>query len=278
MAASPPLRSSADPTACGSVRSDRSSSPTARAACVEIHADGTLSTIGGTNTYDVRSVTGDAGGNLYAAARNPDYIIQVDLNTALVNVVVGTGTSGYNSNTDSLTGLLLPGPQVQINAPGGLSVDLNGNVLFADTGNSLIRAYVPSSGNVIDDLGGVANTNNDTTQSGFNGDGKWADQTLLNSPAAVTATSGSLLVVADTGNARLRQLGPAPLNESASVRAVAATGRKLPSRAATAPENACIQTDTAHRDSCIHTDTVRGDSAWSAASSAFRQLSRFDPP
>src|SRR5215204_7393830 len=114
--------------------------------------------------------------------------------------------------------MLQPGPQVQINAPGGLSVDLDGNVLFADTGNSLIRAYVPSSGDVIDDLGGVANTTNDTTQSGFNGNGKWADQTLLNSPDAVTATSGALLIVADTGNARLRQLGPAPLNESGSRR------------------------------------------------------------
>jgi uncharacterized protein YjbI with pentapeptide repeats len=182
----------------------------------EIRADGTLSTIGGTNTYDVRSVTGDSGGNLYAATRNPDYIIQVDLNTALVSLVVGTGTSGYNSNTDSLTGMLQPGTQVQINAPGGLSVDVNGNVLFADTGNSLLRAYVPSSGSVIDDLGGVANANNDTTQSGFNGDGQWANQTLLNSPGAVTATSGALLVVADTGNARLRRLGPAPLASSST--------------------------------------------------------------
>ena len=41
MEASLPLRSSADPTACGSIRSDRSTSPTARAACVEIRADGT---------------------------------------------------------------------------------------------------------------------------------------------------------------------------------------------------------------------------------------------
>src|SRR5215204_6144478 len=106
--------------------------------------------------------------------------------------------------------MLQPGPQVQINAPGGLSVDLDGNVLFADTGNSLIRAHVPSSGDVIDDLGSVANTTNDTTQSGFNGNGKWADQTLLNSPAAVTATGGLLMVVADAANARLRQLGPAP--------------------------------------------------------------------
>ena len=245
---------------------------------MRLHADGTLWTVGGTNTYDVRSVTGDAGDNLYAAAHNPDYIIQVDLNTALVNVVVGTGTSGYNSNTDSLTGMLLPGPQVQINAPGGLSVDLHGNVLFADTGNSLIRAYVPSSGNVIDDLGGVANTSNDTTQSGFNGDGKWADQTLLNSPRRRDCDERCA-----AGGRRHRQRQAAPTGPGPAQRE-----RKRPSRRGNGPQTAqpgghcarkpCIQTDTGHRDSCTQADTGCRDSARPAASSAMRQLSRFDPP
>ena len=58
--------------------------------------------------------------------------------------MVGTGTSGYNGNSDTY-GNLLPGTQVQVNQPTGLSVDLEGNILFADTGNALIRAYVPST-------------------------------------------------------------------------------------------------------------------------------------
>ena len=73
--------------------------------------------------------------------------------------MVGTGTSGYNGNTKS--GLLLPGTQVQINHPQGLSVALNGNVVFADSTNHLIRAYVPptgpSTGHVIDLAGLVSN-------------------------------------------------------------------------------------------------------------------------
>ena len=36
--------------------------------------------------------------------------------------------------------------QVEINRPGGLSVTLNGDIVFADAGNHLIRAYVPSTG------------------------------------------------------------------------------------------------------------------------------------
>jgi hypothetical protein len=155
----------------------------------------------------VGSVTGDAGGNLYAATYAPDYVIQVDLSLAQVSVV-GTGTSGYNSTTDPDFGMLLPGNQVQIDKPGGLSVDLNGNVLFADTGNHLVRAYVPNSGHVIDDLGGVIGSSG-VPQGDYNGD-RVANRTELNSPAGVTATSAALLVVADTGNKRLRQLSPSP--------------------------------------------------------------------
>jgi len=40
---------------------------------------------------------------------------------------------------------------------------------------------------------------------------QWADQTKLQNPAAVTVTRGALLVIADTGNSRVRQIGPSPL-------------------------------------------------------------------
>ena len=85
--------------------------------------------------------------------------------------MVGTGTSGYNGNTKS--GLLLPGTQVQINHPQGLSVALNGNVVFADSANHLIRAYVPSTCpcHVIDLAGLVSNG---VPEGGFNGDGQCA--------------------------------------------------------------------------------------------------------
>ena len=181
----------------------------------QLARDGVLSALPGTAAYDVRSVVGDATGTLYAAAHSPaDYIIQVAPASGQVSVVVGTGTSGYNSNTDPNTGLLQPGTSVQINAPGGLSVDLSGNILFADSGNNLVRAYVPSSGFVIDDLGGMV-TDNGTTQGGFNGDCRWADQTELASPISVSATSGAWVIVADAGNARLRMLSPSPLNTKA---------------------------------------------------------------
>jgi uncharacterized protein YjbI with pentapeptide repeats len=136
---------------------------------------------------------------------------------ATVSTVVGTGTSGYNGTIDDLCNLL-PGTQVQLNHPTGLSVRADGDVLFADTGNNIVRAYNPAYGHVVD-LGGQIDTNPDdcpvqgTPPGGFNQDGQWADQTELNAPQSVTATgeSESLFVVADTRNGRVRLLGPAPL-------------------------------------------------------------------
>jgi uncharacterized protein YjbI with pentapeptide repeats len=195
----------------------------------EVLPDGTITTeccqLGvrpGSGLGVFRGVVGDITGNLYATSNAPDYLVKIDLTSGQVTTVVGTGTSGYNGNTDPNTGLLLPGTSVQVNQPRGLSVGLNGDVVFADTANNLVRAYVPASGHVVN-LGGLVA--NGTPQGGFNGDGRDADQTELNQPQGVTVTRGALFVVADTHNARVRQLGPSPLTEQAGQ---AALGEPVP--------------------------------------------------
>jgi uncharacterized protein YjbI with pentapeptide repeats len=170
----------------------------------EVQPDGTIATVaGGGGTYDIRSVAGDTSGNLYATT--PDYVLKVDLTAGKVTPVVGTGTSGYNGNTGSNG--LLPGNQVQINHPAGASIALNGNVVFTDTDNNLVRAYVPGSDHVINLAGVVANG---SPQGGFTDDGQPANQTKLDHPQAMTVTRGALFVVADTDNRRVRQFGPNP--------------------------------------------------------------------
>jgi uncharacterized protein YjbI with pentapeptide repeats len=173
----------------------------------QVHPDGTITTVGA-SSYNVRSVVGDTAGNLYVTTNNPDYLLKIHLADGNVTKVVGTGTSGYNGGTDN-NGILRPGDQVQINHPGGLSMAVNGDVVFADTGNNLIRAYVPSSNHVIN-LGGVVNSDGNP-QGGFNGD-HYANATEFNGPLDVAATRGALFVVADTQNHLIRQFGPFPLS------------------------------------------------------------------
>jgi uncharacterized protein YjbI with pentapeptide repeats len=172
----------------------------------EVHPDGRITTVGG-DTYDIRGVAGDSAGALYATTNDPDYVVKIDLAKGSVTKVVGTGTSGYNGNSDPNTGLLLPGTQVQINHPQGVSIGLDGNVVFADSGNNLIRAYVPSSSHVID-LGGLVSKG--IPQGGFNDDRRFADATEFDHPLDVTVTRGVLFVVADTQNKRIREFGPIP--------------------------------------------------------------------
>ena len=188
----------------------------------QVGADGTLSLLEGTNAYDVRSVVGDATGSLYAAAHNPDYLIQIDT-SGNVSVAVGTGASGYNGNSDPDFGSLLDGNQVQISDPSGLSVDRDGNILFADTGNNMVRAYVPQSQHVMDPLGGCTDDNGNPQGGNNNGVGMWSDQIELSGPLAVTSTAGPLLVVADTASKRLLQLGPNPDPSASSTGPTCAT-------------------------------------------------------
>ena len=139
---------------------------------------------------------------------------------ATVSPVVGTGTSGYNGAVESQCNPL-SGSQVQIDHPGGLAVRADGDVLFADTGNNIVRAYVPAYGTVVD-VAGQLDTNDCPVQGspprGLNQDGQWANQTELNAPWAAAASGEGefLFVVADTGNGRVRLLGPAPVATSAA--------------------------------------------------------------
>jgi len=174
----------------------------------EVLPDGTITSIGPRpGHYDIRSVVGGPGGNLYAATHDPDYLLKINLSSGVVTIVVGTGTSGYNGNSDEV-GSLLPGTKVQINDPQGLSMASDGRVLFADTDNDLIRAFVPSTGHVSDELAGVVQDG--VPQGGPGGDGNPGNQTELDHPRAVSATRGALFVVADTNNRRIRLIGPNP--------------------------------------------------------------------
>jgi hypothetical protein len=101
-----------------------------------------------------------------------------------------------NGNTTRF-GSLAPGTEVQISQPQGLSVGLDGDIILAEAGNSMIRAYDPRSRHVSDVLGGLVSPGG-VPQAGFNGDGRYGDQTKLDHPLGVAATAAGTYVVADT--------------------------------------------------------------------------------
>ena len=91
-------------------------------------------------------------------------------------------------------------------SPIGISVDAAGNLLIADSGNSRIRAVAATTGTFY----GKAMTAGDIYTiagdgvSGFSGDGGRATQAELNGPWSVVPDHTGNLVIADTGNERVR--------------------------------------------------------------------------
>ena len=67
-----------------------------------VAVDGTISTLTPRSDDVYQSVATGADGTIYAATQFPDRIVKIDPATGAVTPVVGTGTSGYNGNTDEL--------------------------------------------------------------------------------------------------------------------------------------------------------------------------------
>ena len=86
----------------------------------------------------------------------------------------------------------------QINGPRGLAPLPGGGFLFADAGNGRIRRVSPTG--VITTVAG--------TVPGLGGDGGPALAARLNAPSGVTLMADGGYLVADTGNGRVRRVGP----------------------------------------------------------------------
>lgn len=150
----------------------------------KIARDGSISPVNA--AFDTPSgLALDAPGNLYVADTGNNRITKITPEgTALT--IAGDGTAGY------LDG---PATQARFNGPIGLAVDTHGNVFVADTYNDRIRKI--STDGQVRTVAGAG------TPGYADGDRSTA---LFDTPSGIIVANDETLIVADTGNDRLRRI------------------------------------------------------------------------
>jgi sugar lactone lactonase YvrE len=130
----------------------------------------------------------DEDGNLYVADTGNNRIRKVTPE-GVVSMLAGDGTRGSRDG---------PAATAQFDAPIGIAVGKDGRVFVADTYNDRVRVVTPT-GEVRTLAGG--------DRPGYV-DGAGTGGALFDTPCAVAAMPDGSLVVADTGNGRLRKIAP----------------------------------------------------------------------
>ena len=158
---------------------------------------------------DPRSVAADAAGNLVIAdTRNNRIRVVAEsagtfygqaMTAGDIYTIAGSGGHGDSGNRG-------PAIAARLTWPAGVTVDAAGNLVIADTGNSRIRVVAGATGTFYGqamtaaDIYGVAGTGH----PGYSGDGGRATAAPLALPGGVAVDAAGNLVIADTGNNRIR--------------------------------------------------------------------------
>jgi len=130
----------------------------------------------------------DASGNLFVADTNKNQVFEVSL-AGVTTVVAGTGVQGFGGDGGPATAALLDGPT-------SVAVSADGTLYIADAGNQRIRAVVT----------GQIQTVAGNGTKGFSGDGGDGRLAMLHTPLALAVDGSGALLIADSGNHRLRRL------------------------------------------------------------------------
>lgn len=128
-------------------------------------------------------------GKLYISDTEQDVIRVMDLAAGTIDGFAGTGTGGYSGDGG-------PAKSAQLNAPRDLEIGPEGDLYFADTDNSVVRAISLSSGEIRTVVG--------TGDLGLDDeDGLPARETKLRRPFGIAFDPDGNLYVMDTLNARI---------------------------------------------------------------------------
>ena len=155
-----------------------------------IHRVASIGPADNTNLYKtpVGGLAVASDGTLYIADRHANRIWKFA--NGLKTLYAGTGAEGFSGEGGAALG-------AKLDWPTGLALDKQGNLFIADTLNSRIRKV---------DRFGTITTVAGTGVAGDSGDGGPATQARLDLPFDVTVAANGTLVIADTGNHRLREV------------------------------------------------------------------------
>jgi hypothetical protein len=158
-----------------------------------------------------RTAAVDGTGAVWFTDTGHHQIKRLDPTTDLVTVVAGTGFAGGPIGDGG------PALRASLNMPHGVALDNPGGaprtLYIADSANNRIRKVALDSG-VITTVAG-------TGRPAFGGDGGPAATAPLDHPRFMLVAPDGSLIVADTGNARVRSIDP-----SGIIRTIAGTGQR----------------------------------------------------
>ena len=137
------------------------------------------------------AVAVDSAGDIFIADAGNNRIREVNHATGLLTTVAGNGTAGYSGDNGPATAAALKNPT-------SLVLDSAGDLFIADSGNNVIREVSASTGLITTVAGnGIA---------GYSGDNGPATAAELSAPAGIAVDSKGDLFIADTGDARIREV------------------------------------------------------------------------
>jgi DNA-binding beta-propeller fold protein YncE len=132
-------------------------------------------------------------GALYVTEVRNHRIRRIDLERRRISTVAGNGNQGYSGDGG-------PAIQAELNEPYEVRFDRDGNMIFVEMKNHIIRR-VDAKTKTISTIAG-------TGLRGFAGDGGPATKALLNQPHSIALDAGGAVLVADIGNHRVRRIDP----------------------------------------------------------------------
>lgn len=178
----------------------------------KVGADGRITTFAGS----AQGQTGDGGPATSARLRRPASVARLADGTVAIadtlnqrirrvtadgriSTIAGTTPVGPDiPQPPAYGGDGGPATSARLAQPGGIAALPGGGFLFADTGNHRIRRVGPDG--IITTIAGSA--------AGYGGDGGPATAALLNGPTDVALDADGSILIADTGNHRIRRIEP----------------------------------------------------------------------